>query len=85
MDANQGNLSRKAATTAGNYSASPLFAAGRIHILDENGVMTIIQPGKTYVELARNEIAGRTLASPTPIEGALLLRNDSHLLRINAN
>jgi outer membrane protein assembly factor BamB len=68
----------------GNFSASPLYAAGRIHLLDENGATTIIEPGKTYTQLAKNEITGRTFASPVPIEGALLLRTDTQLYRIEA-
>jgi outer membrane protein assembly factor BamB len=69
---------------SGNFSASPLYAADRIYFLDENGVTTVIKPGKTYQELEKNEVKGRTLASPTPVEGALLLRTDTHLYRIEA-
>lgn len=68
----------------GNFSASPLFAAGKIYFLNESGVTTVIEPGTTYQELARNELSGRTLASPTPVEGALLLRTDTRLYRIEA-
>ncbi len=68
----------------GNFSASPLFAAGRIYALDENGATTVLEPGKTFKKLGRNELKGRTLASPAPLEGALLLRTDTQLLRINA-
>jgi len=68
----------------GNFSASPLYAAGRIYFLNEAGVTTVIKPGTTYQELAKNEIDGRTLASLTPVEGALLLRTDTQLFRIDA-
>ncbi len=66
----------------GNFSGSPLYAAGRIYFLDEDGVTTVIQPGKIFQELAKNEIEGRTLASLAAIEGALFLRTDTHLFRI---
>jgi outer membrane protein assembly factor BamB len=66
----------------GNFSGSPLHAAGRIYFLDEDGVTTVIQPGKTFQKLAKNEIEGRTLASLAAIEGALFLRTDTHLFRI---
>ncbi len=66
----------------GNFSASPLYAAGRIYFLNEEGKTTIIEPGAVFNKLAENEVAGRTLASITPQEGALLLRTDTHLLRI---
>lgn len=68
----------------GNFSASPLHAAGRIYYLDEDGGTTVVKPGKTFAKLARNEIKGRTFASPLPIEGTLFLRTNTHLLRIEA-
>ena len=68
----------------GNFSASPLFAAGRIYFLDEAGKTTVVAPAKEFRELAVNSIAGRTLASPVPVEGALFLRTDSHLYRVEA-
>ncbi len=69
----------------GAFSASPLFAAGRIYFLDENGATTVVKPGKAFEKLARNEVKGRTLASLVPLEGALLLRTDTQLLRIAAD
>lgn len=66
----------------GNFSASPLLADGKIYLLDEAGTCTVIKPGKEYEELARNSIEGRTLASITPLDHALLLRSDTHLYRI---
>jgi outer membrane protein assembly factor BamB len=67
----------------GNFSASPLYAAGRIYLLNESGETTVIEPGTEYKELARNQVQGRTLASLTPLEGAMLLRTDSHLYRFD--
>ncbi len=70
----------------GNYSASPLFAAGRIYFLDEKGTTTVIEPDNGECkELAKNTITGRTLASLSPVEGAMLLRTDTHLYRIAAD
>ncbi len=66
----------------GTFSASPLHAAGRIYFLDEAGATTVVKPGKTFETLARNELKARTLASPAPLEGALLLRTDKFLYRI---
>ena len=47
----------------GNHSASPIFADGRIYFLSEEGVATVIAPGKTFQKLATNELDGATLAS----------------------
>jgi outer membrane protein assembly factor BamB len=67
----------------GNFSASPIYAAGRIYALSEKGVTTVFAPGKEYVELAKNEIQGRTLASLSTLDGDLLMRTDTHLLRLS--
>ena len=47
----------------GNYSASPVLADGRIYFLSEEGVATVIAPGKTFNRLAVNRLDGATLAS----------------------
>ncbi len=68
----------------GNHSASPFHAAGRIYFQDEDGVTTVIKADLKFEKLAQNTVKGRTLASPVPLEGALLLRTDTQLLRIDA-
>lgn len=66
----------------GNFSASPIFADGRIYFLDEEGVCTVLKPGKTYEVLATNTVPGRTLASLVAADGAIFLRTDTHLYRL---
>lgn len=66
----------------GNYSASPIAAEGRIYFQDEAGLGTVLQPGKTFTVLAKNDLGEPTLASPAVIDGALFLRSKSHLWRI---
>jgi outer membrane protein assembly factor BamB len=66
----------------GNYSASPLFADGRIYLTNETGVTTVIAPGRTFKELATNTIDGDTLASLAVAGRAIYLRSNSHLYRI---
>lgn len=66
----------------GNFSASPLFAEGRIYLTDEAGTTTVIAPGTRFSELASNKIDGQTLASLAAIDGAIFLRSDTHLYRI---
>lgn len=68
----------------GNFSASPILVAGNLYFLSEDGVTTLVKADTTFTQVARNEIKGRTLASPTPVEGALFLRTDTQLLRIEA-
>ena len=66
----------------GNHSASPVFAGGRIYFQNEEGVTIVIAPGTEYRELARNRLDGSTLASIAVSDGALFIRTDTHLYRI---
>ncbi len=66
----------------GNYSASPLYADGRIYFQSEEGDTTVIAPGREFQKLANNQLGERTLASFGVIDNALLIRSDKHLFRI---
>jgi outer membrane protein assembly factor BamB len=68
----------------GNYSASPVFADGRIYVQSEEGVTTIVAPGKAFARLAVNRLDGATLASMAVSDGSLFIRAESHLYRIRA-
>jgi outer membrane protein assembly factor BamB len=68
----------------GNHSASPVFADGRIYFLSEEGVATVITPGKTFQKLAVNELDGATLASMAVAHGSIYIRSLTHLYRIGA-
>lgn len=67
----------------GNFSASPLFADGRLYLLDEAGTAYVLQPTKDeYRELAVNSLPGRTLASIAAADGALFFRTDKAVYRL---
>ncbi|QDU97934.1 PQQ-binding-like beta-propeller repeat protein [Lignipirellula cremea] len=66
----------------GNYSASPLFADGKIYFSSREGVTTVIQPGRTYQELAVNKLDGQIMASLAAVDQALYIRTDKALYRI---
>lgn len=66
----------------GNHSASPIFADGRIYFLSEEGVAIVIAPGKAFRKLAENTLDGLTLASIAISRGAIFIRTDTHLYRI---
>ncbi len=66
----------------GNFSASPVFAAGRIYVQSEEGTTTVFSAGRTYDELAINQLEGRTFASLVPLDRSIYLRSDTHLYRI---
>lgn len=66
----------------GDFSASPLYADGKIYVSNESGVTFVLQPGHKFEVLAENPLPGRMFASPTPYDGALFLRNEKSLYRI---
>ena len=61
---------------------SVAFADGRIYFQNEEGVGFVVQAGKTFELLARNELGERTLASSAVDDGTLYLRGAEHLYRI---
>jgi outer membrane protein assembly factor BamB len=66
----------------GNYSASPLYADGRIYFSSEEGAVTVIAPGKEFRRLATNQLDGAILASIAVSKGSFFIRTHSHLYRI---
>jgi outer membrane protein assembly factor BamB len=66
----------------GTYSASPVFADGRIYLLGEHGGATAIAPGKTFQRVGMSTLEGAMLASMAVSNGSLFIRTDSHLYRI---
>lgn len=67
---------------AGNYSASPLLADGKLYFSSREGHTTVIRPGREYDEIAVNTLDGQLMASPAVVDESLLLRTNTHLYRI---
>jgi outer membrane protein assembly factor BamB len=66
----------------GNYSASPLYCAGRIYFFSEEGKGTVIEAGRQFKKLAENMLDDGFMASPAVAGQALYLRTRTHLYRI---
>ena len=66
----------------GNYSASPVFGDGKIYVQSEEGIGTVLKPGKTFEVLAKNDLKERSLASYAIDEGVIYIRTAKHLFRI---
>jgi outer membrane protein assembly factor BamB len=67
----------------GNYSASPVYADGRIYFLSEEGESVVIAPGKEFKALAKNQLDGPTLASMAVSKGSIFVRSQTHLYRLS--
>jgi len=63
----------------GNYSASPLWADGKLYFTSNEGITTVLRPGPRYQELARNRLFGETKASMAVAGESLLIRTASAL------
>lgn len=68
----------------GDFSASPVFADGRIYFQNETGVGYVVKPGKTFELIAKNDLAERSLASYAVADGALFIRTEKFLRKIAA-
>jgi outer membrane protein assembly factor BamB len=66
----------------GNYSASPLYADGRIYFFSEQGKTAVVQPGRQFKLLAENELGDGFMASAAVSGKALILRSKTHLYRV---
>jgi outer membrane protein assembly factor BamB len=65
----------------GAFSASLLYAGGRIYLQSEEGVTTVIRAGTKFERLAENTLEERTFASYAVADGAIYLRTERHLYR----
>jgi outer membrane protein assembly factor BamB len=66
----------------GEYSASPVYADGRIWLFSEDGKTTVLKAGRTFELLAENQLDEGFLASPAIVGKAFYLRTRTHLYRI---
>lgn len=69
----------------GNFSSSPFYADGHIYLIDEAGETTVIKPGRTYEEVAKNPLGDRAQASYAVGDNALFIRTEKYLFRIQSN
>jgi len=70
------------ARIGGNHSASPIYADGRIYFLSEEGETVVLAAGQQLKHLATNQLDGRTLASMAVDSGAIFIRSETHLYRL---
>ena len=66
-----------------SFSASPLYADGRIYFTDEDGRTIVLKPGPPPEALAVNTLDGGTLASLAVASKSFFIRTATHLYRIS--
>jgi outer membrane protein assembly factor BamB len=70
---------------AGTYSASPIAAAGRIYVFNEDGKTTVFEAGRAFKVLAENFLEDGFMASPAIDGSALILRTSTHVYRVESH
>ena len=66
----------------GEYSASPLYADGRLYFFDQLGSSHVLEPGRTEHVLAVNKLDSGCMASVAVAGHELYVRTKTHLYRI---
>ncbi|MBX7168448.1 MAG: PQQ-binding-like beta-propeller repeat protein [Pirellulales bacterium] len=68
----------------GNFSASPVYADGKLFFCSEEGETHVLAPGDRFELLGKNQLQGKLLASPAIVGREIYLRTDQRLYRIEA-
>lgn len=66
----------------GKQYASPVLANGLVYRPNNEGVITVIEPGPTFKAIAKNAIGEKMYASPAISNGKIFLRGLQHLFCI---
>jgi outer membrane protein assembly factor BamB len=69
---------------SGNYSASPVYADGKIYLQSEEGKGVVLKSGKEFLKIAENSLDEKTLASYAIGDDSLFIRTAEHLYRIGS-
>ena len=56
--------------------------AGRVYFFSEEGITTVIEPGRKFKKLAENKLDAGFLASPAVAGDAFYLRTTANLYRV---
>ncbi len=67
---------------AGNFSASPAYADGRIYLVADNGETTVIEAKPEFKIVAKNPLGEKVQASPAISQGRIFIRTEKHLFAI---
>jgi outer membrane protein assembly factor BamB len=66
----------------GNYSASPMFAEGRVYFFNEEGKATVIEASREFKPIATNQLGDGFMASAAVDGKAMFLRTKTALYRV---
>ena len=82
VDTTDGSLLWQERIGGGEYSSSPLLAAGRVYLSSHQGRTVILRASREFEVLAENELDSDIMASPAVIGDALIVRTKDYVYRI---
>jgi len=63
----------------GTFTGSPVAADGRLFFTTEDGLVYVVKAGRTYEELAVNDMKEVVMTTPAISDGSLFIRTRTHL------
>ena len=66
----------------GSFAASPIAADGRLFFANEDGDVFVARAGRTYEEVAKNEMKEVIMATPAISDGVIIIRTLGHVYAI---
>ena len=63
----------------GTYSASPVVADGKVYVINEEGLTTVLRSGPRFEVLGENALGETTLATPAVATGQVFIRTSKKL------
>jgi outer membrane protein assembly factor BamB len=66
----------------GSFSASPVAADGRLYFANEDGDIFVARAGRTYQEIAKNEMKEVIMSTPAISDGVVIVRTLGHVYGI---
>ena len=67
----------------GSFVASPVAADGRLYLASEEGDVFVVRSGRTYEELAKNEMKEVIVGTPALSDGFIIIRTLGHVYGVS--
>ena len=67
----------------GSFVASPVAADGRLYLASEEGDIYVVRAGRTYEELAKNEMKEVIVGTPAVSDGFIIVRTLGHVYGVS--
>ena len=68
----------------GSFVASPVAADGRLYLASEEGDIFVVRAGRTYEEMAKNEMKEVIVGTPAVSDGFIIIRTLGHVYGVGS-